>query len=48
MNDADKAMFKVTVDKANKKLVVKLDKAALAENVKKTKDTGVVYGQKRK
>ena len=48
VNDADKAMFKVTVDKANKKLVVKLDKAALAENVKKTKDTGVVYGQKRK
>ena len=47
VNDADKAMLKVTVDQENKKLVVKLDKAALAENVKNTGTTGVVYGQSR-
>ena len=47
VNDADKAMFKVTADQENKKLVVKLDKAALAENVKNTGTTGVVYGQSR-
>lgn len=47
VNDADKAMLKVTVDQENKKLVVKLDKAALAENVKNTGTTGVAYGQSR-